>query len=288
MNFLGLVCAAASATGLGLAIAISRFAYMGGTDGITIATVRALLLAIGIWIFCWSTGRATALPKPLRVHTIGLGLLLALMFYGNVGAVQFIPIGLTALLFFTFPPVIAMIDAVLDRQLPPPLKITAVVIAFIGILLMLGVSLNEVHPFGVGLALAASAAAACNAVWVARRMAAVDPIVLTAHMARVAAVGMIVLCALQGGPQWPVATVGWFGLFGVVALQCAGLPLYYMAISLMGALPSAMVSNIQPLVTILAAFLLFGELLTLVQLAGGAMVLIGIWLIQRANAPPRR
>jgi len=41
-----------------------------------------------------------------------------------------------------------------------------------------------------------------------------------------------------------------------------------------------MFTNAQPLVSITAAYLLFGEVMSPVQLLGGALVLGGIWLMQ--------
>ena len=48
---------------------------------------------------------------------------MAVMFYGNIAAVQFIPIGLAALLFFTFPPLINLGEAMLQRRLPAGLRL---------------------------------------------------------------------------------------------------------------------------------------------------------------------
>ena len=44
-----------------------------------------------------------------------------------------------------------------------------------------------------------------------------------------------------------------------------------------------MLANVQPLSSIVLAFLVFGELLSGLQLVGGGMVLAGIWLMQRQD-----
>ncbi|MBT3535138.1 MAG: EamA family transporter [Rhodospirillaceae bacterium] len=58
------------------------------------------------------------------------------------------------------------------------------------------------------------------------------------------------------------------------------MPLYFLALTYIGAMKSAMFTNAQPLVSIAAAYLLFGEIMTPIQLLGGALVLGGIWLMQ--------
>jgi drug/metabolite transporter (DMT)-like permease len=276
---LGYLLAAIAAISFGMAVAISRYAYDSGANGITVASFRALVMAAGLWGFCLLSGRNMHLPRALYPHVLGLGLLLALMYYGNIGSVEFIPIGLAALVFFTFPPVIAVIEAVLDRRLPPLMKIFAVGLGFVGIAMMLGVSLGDAHPVGIALALMASAATAVNAVWMGRRMVGFDMVKVTAYLALVAAVALPIACVLQGGPQFPTDQVGWAGVIGVAVLQSTGIPIYYASIPLIGALKSAMVTNIQPVVSIIAAYFLFGELLDGWQIFGGGLVLLGVWLM---------
>lgn len=277
---LGTALAVIAAVGLGLAVALSRYAYEGGSNGITVATTRACLMAIGLPLFCWFSGRSLALPWRAWCHCAGLGALTAMMFYGHVGAVEFISVGLAVLLFFTYPPMIAVLNIVVVRERVTVPNLIAIGAAFLGLALMLGVSLDVVDLRGVALALGAGTAAAWNAVWLVRRMQHFDAMVVTTHMALVAAAVLLALCLGFGGIAWPRTGPGWGGLIAVVLLQANSVPIYFLALSYIGALKSAMLTNAQPLVSITAAYLLFGETMTPVQLLGGAMVLGGIWLMQ--------
>ena len=279
----GLILAAISAVALGLAVAVSRFAFNGGSDGLTIAMSRSWLALLLVWLYCLIRAKSMRLPFALWRHCAGLGLLMSLMFYGNIGAVEFIPVALAALLFFTFPPMIAVIEAVLERSLPSPLKAGAVATAFGGLVAMLGAALQAAHPVGILLALTAALATAWNAVWIVRRMASIDPAVLMLHMAIVAAGVLTVLCLASGGPQWPVSGAGWGGLAGVALLQASGVPLYFASLQLAGALRVAMFTNVQPVVSIVAAFALFGEILSGIQLLGGLLVLTSLFAMQFAK-----
>ena len=53
----GLIMAAAAASGLGLAVAVSRYAYEGGTNGLTVAASRSCVAVLVLVFFCWATGR---------------------------------------------------------------------------------------------------------------------------------------------------------------------------------------------------------------------------------------
>ncbi len=279
----GLVLAAASATGLGIAIAVSRLAYEGGSNGLTVATARSWLFVPALYVFCRLSGRSVRLPRRDWHHVLGLGVLMSVAFYGNVGAVEFIPVGLAAILFYTFPPMIGLIQAFVVGEAPGAVKSVALAVAFAGIVLMLGVSSGKPDPRGVVLALGAALAIACNTVWVERRMTHVDGVVLTFHMGVVAAVMLSTVAVLTRGMAPPVSASGWTGLCLVAVLQTVSLPLFYMALPRIGPLRAAMVANVQPLVSIACAYLLFAELMSPMQFSGGALVLAAIWLMQRQS-----
>ncbi len=284
----GVLLALLSAVGLGLAIAIARYAYEGGTNGLTVAVVRSLALAGALFVYCRATGRTLGLRRTDRLRCAALGLLMSMGFYGNVGAVEFISIGLTALLFFTFPPLIALIQTVTDRAWPAPAKVVAVATAFAGLATMLGASLGASDPRGVALVLGAAVAVALNSVGMVRLAGHIHPLVAMFHMAVTAAVALPALALATGSVQLPVSGAGWAGMLGVVTLQCVSLPLYYVAVARIGALKAAMLTNVQPVVSITAARALFGELLGATQLVGGAMVLAGVMLMQWHDGRSRR
>ena len=284
----GIVLALLSALGLGLAVAMARYAYEGGTNGLTVAAARSLALAACLYLYCRVTGRSLRLRPADRRRCAGLGVLMAVGFYGNVGAVEYISIGLTALLFFTFPPLIVLMQAVLDRSWPALAKVAALAIAFAGLATMLGASLGASDPRGVALVLGAAVAVALNSVGVVRLVSHVSPLVAMFHMAVTAAVVLPAIALATGSIRLPESEIGWAGMLAVIALQCASLPLYFVAIARIGAMKSAMLANIQPVTSIVAARALFDELLGVAQLAGGAMVLAGIMLMQWHDGRARR
>ena len=71
-------------------------------------------------------------------------------------------------------------------------------------------------------------------------------------------------------------------------LQSCSIPLYYFAIQRIGTEPAAMLNNLQPVASIVAAVALFQEALTPDRLAGAAMVLGGILAMQWSDRGRRR
>ena len=126
----GIAYALAAAVAFGLAIAISRYAYDNGSNGFTVASFRSCVATLVVLALCLATGRDMRVTWREWLHLTGLGVLLSVLFYGNVGAVEYISVGLTALLVFTYPTIIATMEAVLTRTMPASAKAIALVAAF--------------------------------------------------------------------------------------------------------------------------------------------------------------
>ena len=279
----GLTLALAATIGLGLAVAMARLAFEGGTDGQSVATVRAWFVVALVGGWCLASGRSLRIAWPVWLNCLGLGLLLAHMFFGNIGSVQYIPVGIAALLFFVYPPLVSVFIAILDRRWPGWIRLASFLTAFAGLAVMLGVEFAALDPRGLILGLSAGVACAVNVTWIGRVMGGRDPLVIMFHMALVAAVALTVVVPATTGFTLPITTLGWIGALGVVLLQGCSIPLYFASIPKIGAETSSIVNNLQPVTSIIAAYLLFGEALTMAQGIGAAMVLGGILAMQASG-----
>ena len=280
---LGLFLAVTSSLGLGLAMVMSRYAYDGGANGLALGTARAIFFVPVLYAFCRLTGRSLKLSRSDWRQCALLGIFMATGFYGHVGAIEFIPVGLAAVLFFTFPPMIGILQAVVAKEPPGLGKTIALVVAFMGLTLMLGFSFESAEPRGIVLALGAALCIAWNTFWTARRVPHIDGVVSVFHMGVVAMLILLTVSLFTGKALLPATGVGWTGLIVVALLQTISLPLFYLALPRIGSLKAGMMGNVQPLISIVLAFLLFGELMSVAQFAGGAMVLFGVWLMQQID-----
>jgi drug/metabolite transporter (DMT)-like permease len=276
----GYVYAVGASLGLGAAVALSRAAYDGGTDPISVAAARSVFGMLLVAGLCLATGRSLRVPRRLWLHLLGLGLLVGYMFYGHIGAVQYIPVGLAALLFFMYPPLVAIMVAVLDRRKLGFPKAVALAGSFVGLALMLGIDFGDLDWRGVVMALAAGIGCAVNAVWISRVMRGVDVLVMTFYMTAVACVMLVAIAIVSGGVTLPTSTGGWLGASLVVLFQGCSIPFFYAAIPRIGPEKTAVLNNLQPVSSILFAYFLFAQTLSAVQFLGGTMVLGGILLMQ--------
>jgi len=284
----GLALALLAGVFLGSAVAVARFAYEGGASGIVVASVRSILMTSLMAGFILYRGSGFGLPRKLVPLAMFNGVLMSAMTYGNIGAVEFISVGLAALLFFTFPVIIAVIVTVLRIEPTSPLKLFSIVFAFVGLALMLGSSVGESDWRGVVFSLVAAFATATNAVLVARFFREVNVFLMTFHFSWTALLVLVLIGIFVADVRFPETPGGWGGVFGVAVLQASAMPMYLWSISRIGALKAGMATNIQPLTSIGEAWVLFDELLGALQALGGVLVLGSILLMQWADMRLRR
>lgn len=284
----GLALALLCSVLLGTAVVVSRFAYNGGASSIVVVLCRSMVMITTFYVLLKLMGRNLSLPRKLIPLALVNGVLMGTMTYGNIGAVEYISVGLASLLFFTFPVIIGVLVMVFRIEAMTWPKFIALLFGFIGLAIMLSASVGSVDGRGVALALMGATATAFNAILVGRYFRDVDVFVTVLYFSTGACLFLLFLAATVAEVRLPVTAGGWGGIAGVALLQSVGTPLYFYAIRKIGALKTGIATNLQPVTSVFEAWVLFDEVLALLQALGGALVLFGIGLMQWAGLKDRR
>jgi drug/metabolite transporter (DMT)-like permease len=158
------------------------------------------------------------------------------------------------------------------------------------VLVLAGAASGRLEPVGAAFGLAAAVVYSgyiLASEGVARRL---DPVVLSALVCTGAAVLLTAATALLGelrldllsGAGW-----GWLACIAVVS-TVAAIGLFFAGLRRVGPTSAAILSTVEPVVTVLLAFAVFGETLALVQLAGGALVLAAVPALHARRPRGRR
>ena len=118
-------------------------------------------------------------------------------------------------------------------------------------------------------------------------VARVRPQVLSALVCTGAAVSLTVGTAVLGDlrpGELTVAGWGWIAGLAVVS-TVAAIGLFFAGLERVGPTTASILATVEPLVTVLLAFLAFGEVLGIVQLAGGALVLTAVLALHARMRP---
>ena len=274
--FSALICS----LGLGSAVALGRLAFDGGTTPLSVAFFRSLLSVVAMGTICICMGISLRLPRSALISMLFLGCLFSHMAFGNVGSTKYIPISLAALLFFIYPPVVAILNHAIARKWPSLIKTISITVAFLGLAVMLGVDLNKLDLRGVVIGITAGIACAVNIIWVARKVPSVHPFIIVFYQSAIASLLIGVLAWYLDELRLPDEIGGWLGFLLVGVLQTASIPFFYFAIQRIGSEPTAVINNSQPVASIVAAILIFNEALTLERFFGAIMVIGGILVTQ--------
>ena len=206
-------------------------------------------------------------------------------------AVRYISVGVALLLEYLG--VVLVVGWMWARHGQQPRRLTAAgsVVAAVGLVLVLDL-LSDVrlHPLGVLWGLAASVGLASYFVLSARVGASLPPLVVASAGMTTGALTLLVLGALGALPMR--ATFGMVDVAGhrvswllpVLGLSVVAATVAYVAgitaARILGPRLASFVALTEVVFAVLAAWLLLGELPTIVQLAGGVLIIAGVVLVQ--------
>jgi drug/metabolite transporter (DMT)-like permease len=252
---------------------------------------RVALAVPALWILCWLNPRRTAPASPDRRRWMLL-IAAGLAFAGDL-AFWHTSIKLTSVANSTLLANLASIFVTLAawiflRQRPTPVFLAGLAAALAGVLLLVHTSLQF-----SATALAGDALGVVTAMFYAAYLLAVkglrDRGETTLHLMAVAttltAVVLFPVAAATGEPMLPETARGWWILAGLALVShAAGQGLIAYALAHLPAAFSSVSLLFQPVMAALFAWLLLAEPLVPLQIAGGAIVLAGIYLARRGSA----
>lgn len=288
----GLVFALVAAASFGVSGALIKPLLEGGWSPAAAVTVRALIgglilapfavLALrGRWASVWR-GRW----RILGMATVGVAG--TQLFY--FAAVQRIPVGTAILIEYMAPLLLVALAWVMTRRRPAVVVLVGSVAAFAGLLLIVSPSgSGALDPLGIAAAVTAMVCCAGYFVIAARPSAGLPPVALASAGLLIAPV-LLALAGLLGLVPFTAsvdevallgrATPWWVPMLvvGVVSTAVA----YATSITAGGMLGSRLASFVGLLEVAAAglwAWMLLGENLTMLQLLGGGLILVGIGFV---------
>ncbi|MEJ2555720.1 MAG: DMT family transporter [Anaerolineae bacterium] len=277
----GIVLVVVSATSFGTLAIFGRYAYADGMDALTILFLRFSLSAVLMAILL--AARRESLPRgPALIQLVGMGAI------GYVGqafsyftALKYASAGLVALLLYLYPLFVAILSAILLRKRITHVKRLALGLALAGTALTVGPEGGQL----LGVLLAISAAVIYSmyiivGTQVMKQVSAVQS--STVIFAAAGAMSGFLMAAR--GPHLPATGAGW-AVIGSIVLIATVLPVvtFLAGLERIGPTNAAMLSTLEPVVTVLLAALLLGETLKPITLLGGGLILVAVVLLTQSE-----
>lgn len=267
----GLALIVVSACAFGAMAIFARFAYASGANVTGVLAARFAIAGLALAAVMAMTGRRWPRGRPLAVG-VGMGAI------GYVGqavcfftALNHASAGLVALLLYAYPTLVVLLSAAFLGERLTVAKAALLAASFGGLALTLGA--GEGTATGVALGLAAAAFYAVYIVIGARELGRTDALASTTVVCLSAAC-VLAFSSLLAEPRFPGAWWGWAAV-GAIAFVSTVIAIlaFFAGLKRVGPAVASIVSTFEPVVTVSLAWLVLGESLTPIQLAGGAVVL---------------
>jgi drug/metabolite transporter (DMT)-like permease len=283
-----------SAAAFGTLGIFGKLATDAGASVASTLLVRFGLAALVFAAALWLTGGLSAVRRiPRRVVLIGLGLgaagysLQSCLYFAAIGRLD---VSMVALLLYTYPAFVTLAAVALGRMAPSLRIGAALTVASAGlVLVLLAAGTGTFDLTGALMAIGASLTYTTYILVSDGIVGEVDPfllslLVLTGASASFAVAGLATgsLDLALSGEAWL-----WLVLIALVSTVVA-VSAFFAGLRRVGPSEAAILSTFEPPVTVALAFAVLGERLTVAQLAGGALVLAAVILLQlpaRRRAP---
>jgi drug/metabolite transporter (DMT)-like permease len=276
-----------SAAAFGAMGVFGKLAYDEGVGVWALLLVRFGLAAAGLLVVV-AFRRALA---GLSRRAILAGLAMGAVGYATQSTLYFLALermdaSLLALLLYTFPAMVVLGAVLLGRERITARRLVALGFATTGTALVLaGAGTGALDPLGTVMGLGAAVAYTAYILAGERVVAGVPPLTLAALVAT-GATATFAIVNLAQGPELGFSAAGW-GWLALIALVSTVLAIiaFFAGLTRVGPSSAAILSTLEPPVTVALAAAAFGEALTPLQLFGGALVLATVFVL---NAPVRR
>jgi drug/metabolite transporter (DMT)-like permease len=285
----GMILVGVSAAAFGTLAIFGRFAYADGMDALTIMALRFSLSAAVMMALL--AARHESLPRGRDlIRLVGMG---AIGYVGQafsyLTALRYASSGLVALLLYLYPVFVALLSAAVLREHIAHAKKLALGLALLGTALTAGPEGGQL----LGILLATTAAAIYSVYiivgsQVLKRVSALQS--STVIFASAGAVSGILVAA--HGPQPPATGSGWLVIVAIVLIATVIPVVTFLAgMQRIGPIDAATLSTLEPVVTVVLAAWLLGEILRPITLLGGALILVAALLlthgeVRRASQTP--
>jgi drug/metabolite transporter (DMT)-like permease len=274
--------------------AMAVFGKLAYGDGATVGTLLAVRFVLAAALF-WALVLASDATRELRAlagRDIGVGLAMggcgyALQAGCYFAALERIDASLLSLLLYTFPAIVAAAAVALGRERMDSRRMAALGLAFGGLAMVVaGAGAGALDPLGAALGLGAAVVYSTYILVSDGIVARVRPRVLSALVCTGAGASLTVGSALLGElrpGELTAAGWGWLACLAVVS-TVASISLFFAGLRRVGPTTASILATVEPLVTVLLAFLVFGETLGAVQVIGGGLVLAAVLVLQAVTA----
>jgi drug/metabolite transporter (DMT)-like permease len=277
----GILLIVISAASFGTLAIFGRLLYADGVDTFSMMFLRFGFAAVLMTMILFARREKYPRGKVL-LALIGMG---AIGYVGQsfsyLSAIKYASAGLVALLLYLYPMFVFILSVVFLHEKLTWVKVSAIILALIGTMFI--VDPKGGQPLGIFFSVAAALIYSGYIIVGTNVMKKVSPFQSSTVIFASAGLVYGVLMSING-PHFPTTSSGWIYVAGIV-LVATVIPVstFLAGLERIGPTNSAMLSTLEPVVTVLLAAWLFGEKLAWIVLVGGGLILVAVIILTRGE-----
>jgi len=256
--------------------------------GVPLLTAMAWRYLLGVTLLgaVARPGRIRSIPT-LRVVQLVVtgGCGQALITYLSLHALEYIPVGPLAFLFYTYPAWVALLAALRKTERLTSVRVIALTLALAGVTIMVGAPTEKLNPIGVMLALGSALLYSAYLPALEHVQAGIPAVIATFLLIGGAAIAFVIAALLTGELFIPAGITVWSEILvlAVVSTVVAFLTLI-KGLAVLGPVRTSIVATVEPFFTATLGVLVLGNQMSTTTLLGGILIAGAVLLIQWNSA----
>lgn len=279
---LGLIVSLISGTAFATLAIFSKIAYNGGANVSSVLFLRFVFTALIFWLYLGLKKQEVKYTKNIIV---GL-LLMGALGYGTMSAffllaVSRIPASLAGMLLYLYPALVTTVTVLLKQEVLTRNKGIALAVTSLGLVMVLGASFNDVDLLGILFGIGAASVYTAYIVIGSKLLHKLDALVATAYIMTGSALAYTILGLTSKSLSFSYSISAWLAIGGIIIFSTViAVGSFWMGVKLIGPSRTSIISTVEPLATVILAWIIFTERLTHIQLAGGLLIIAGVIILQ--------
>lgn len=257
-----------------------KVVYASGMDVLTLVSLRGLLVVAFFLSWLRITPPARWHTSRERVIALGLGVLFAMTMFGLLKAISLLPVSIAILAYFVYPLLTGIGAAITGVERLGWRALLTAAVAFLGLALMLGQQVGDLSALGLAFAFGAALCRVVSLLATRAMLNGTDARVTTWYSMVPSTVLFVAWSLIAGEWQVPQSTWGWAAFLGVSLTSTLSTLLIYISTNTVGPFRTALMMNLEPLLTLIFSMLLLQEILTPRQMLGAGMMIASMCAFQ--------
>jgi len=263
---------------------ISVLTVLTTSAGVHLLTVMAWRYVLGAMflgvVIQWRQIATIRKQRIFQLMLIG-GVGQALITYLSLHALEYIPVGPLAFLFYTYPAWVAMVAAIRRTERLTPIRVSALVLALAGVTIMVGMPTQRLNPIGVMLALASALLYSVYLPSLEHLQEGIPALLATFLLIAGAAISFLIAAFVSRDLVLPTGAAIWSNilLLALVSTVIAFSALI-KGLAVLGPVRTAIIATVEPFFTAILGAVVLGSRLGISTLIGGILIASAVLIIE--------